>query len=552
MERMWRYSCLHYYIFVFVFAGCSAVDSPPPVPSQSRRSSSCGLPGIKQREGCAPGGHDIDEDESSLMQSKVKLQGESNSWSETELLFQPVIAQLGASLPISPAASNTNAKSSLTTLSVGTHGDALKGIVVLDLEEDGSQLKGHTGAVSDKIDMAGKSILAPPHKEAGIVPVLPNGKVALAQQSQSADEGVSSLRQLAGRLGTSTGSGDGIWTSAIIFVGFLWLAAGFIFCCLLRSPKEPQREEPGFSDRGQRSAPVVRNSPLLSQTMMPAVRGGVESGRSPPGAQLMPNEPQARWPVSKVPVSASRGSPQAPSSYAGQPRQAMQPRQGPADAGALQSLVSLPGSASSMGTNTANTGSFGTSMQQGIPLCCALIIPDGSRLVCLIRTELRNEKQNLDFNILGAVERGRTPLFSIGVNEFGENPGISVQTLKTSEADSELLAHASTEDLWNLPQGSAMNPALRIYRASGALYGMVQKVENGDYHVMRGHTHLLTLSGNFQNHDVEITAASGRVVASVNPMPGAPEEYQMQVQARVDSGLVVLALLCIDKCERRA
>lgn len=315
-------------------------------------------------------------------------------------------------------------------------------------------------------------------------------------------------------------------------------------------------EEPGFSDRGQSSTPrVVRNSPLLSasQTMIPAVRGGVESGRSPPGPQLMPTEPPARWPVSKVPISAGRGNPQPPSSYAGQPRQAMQPRQGPADAGALQSLVSLPGSASSIASAPGtNTGSFGTSMQQGIPLCCALIIPDGSRLVCLIRTELRNEKQNLDFNILGAVERGRTPLFSIVVNEFGDNPGISVQTLKTSEADSELLAHASTEDLWNLAQGSAMNPSLRIYRASGALYGMVQKVENGDYHVMRGHTHLLTLSGNFQNHDVEITSASGRVVASVNPMPGAPEEYQMQVQARVDSGLVVLALLCIDKCERRA
>jgi len=545
MGRMWHCLGLHYNILVLVFAGCSAVDSSPLVPSQSHRSSSCGLPGTRQREGCTPGEHGTDDDESSLMQSRVKLEAEANSWSETELLLHPVLSQLAASSSLSSFNSkDTNAKASPTTLAAGVNNEASKGIPLLDLEEDGSELKSHTDSVLDKMTSAGKSILDPSHKEAALPPVLTDGKVALAQllqQSQSA------AADIAGRLGTSTGSGDFVWTGAIIFVGFLWLGAFFIFCCLLRSPKEPQREDTG----SQRSAPV-RNSPLLSQTMIPAVRG-VESGRSPANAQLMPNEPQARWPVSKVPVAAGRTTPQAPSSYVGQPRQAAQPRQGPADASALQSLVSLPGSSSSTpGSGATNTGSFGTSMQQGIPLCCALIIPDGSRLVCLIRTELRNEKQNLEFNILGAVERGRTPLFSISVNEFGENPGISVQTLKTNEAESELLAHASTEDLWNLPQGSTMSPALRIYRASGALYGMVQKVENGDYHVMRGHTHLLTLSGNFQNHDVEITAASGRVVASVNPIPGAPEEYQMQVQARVDSGLVVLALLCIDKCERRA
>jgi len=394
---MWRCPCLHYCIFVFAFAGCSAVDSPPPVPSQSRRSSSCGLPGIKQREGCTPGGHDVDDDENSLMQSRVKLEGEvkskESSWSETELPFQPVIAQLAASSPISPATSSansavdTNAKASLTTLSVGTHSEAPKGIPLPDLEEDGSQLKGHTGAVSDKKDIAGKSILAPPHQEAGNValdgvsPVLTN-KVALAQtlqQSQSADAGVSGL--VAGRLGTSTGSGDFVWTPLFIFVGFLWLAAAFIGCCLLRSPKEPQREETQREDSLIEDNCVitrkVRNSVVLSQTIL-AVRGGVES--RPPGPQLMPTEPPARWPVSKVPISAGRGTPQPPSSYAGQPRQAMQPRQGPADASALQSLVSLPGSASSIASDPGtNTGSFGTSMQQGIPLCCALIIPDGSR-----------------------------------------------------------------------------------------------------------------------------------------------------------------------------
>ena len=45
-------------------------------------------------------------------------------------------------------------------------------------------------------------------------------------------------------------------------------------------------------------------------------------------------------------------------------------------------------------------------------------------------------------------------------------------------------------------------------------------------HVTRGQTHVLTLAGDFQNSNIQISTASGRVVAIVSSIPGNSEENQ--------------------------
>jgi hypothetical protein len=188
-------------------------------------------------------------------------------------------------------------------------------------------------------------------------------------------------------------------------------------------------------------------------------------------------------------------------------------------------------------------------MQLGIPLCCAMIIPDGTRLVCMVPKQLQNKRQMCIFTVHSPADRGGTPLFSIACSELGEHPNISLQSLPSSGSESECLAYASTDELWNISDPHAAFPSLKIFRGSGTLYGTIQKIDTFTYHVSRGQTHLLTLSGNFSKHDVKVSSGSGREVASTYLVSSTPHEYQVQVQSRVDAGLVILSLCAVDKCE---
>jgi hypothetical protein len=191
-------------------------------------------------------------------------------------------------------------------------------------------------------------------------------------------------------------------------------------------------------------------------------------------------------------------------------------------------------------TSSAYRTPGGASMLPGLPLCPLLIVPDGTRLACIVQNDLRCRKQELCFDIGAVPARGGAPLFRVRVSELStEAPGIYVETLSGREQ----LAVLSTEELWR----GTERPSLSISRPWGLPYGTIQKGENGEYYVMRGTSTLLVIAGDFENHSIRVRNSSDNTVATV--MQASPEEYQVHMQARTDAGLIILGLLAIDKCE---
>mmetsp|Transcript_19782 Transcript_19782/g.37126 ORF Transcript_19782/g.37126 Transcript_19782/m.37126 type:complete len:420 (+) Transcript_19782:52-1311(+) len=185
---------------------------------------------------------------------------------------------------------------------------------------------------------------------------------------------------------------------------------------------------------------------------------------------------------------------------------------------------------------------------EGLPLCPCLVVPDGTRLACVAQSHVCRTKQSLSFQVCSIQQRGGRPLFTVEVQELNAEakPGIFLKALDGQET----LASLSTEELWSLPEAvddPAIQPALSIYRASGVLFGTVQRDVSGVYVIMRGQTCLATLKGNFVAHDLKAVAVNGREVASTQQI--STNEYQVHVQSRVDAGLIILALLAADKLQ---
>mmetsp|Transcript_113795 Transcript_113795/g.302420 ORF Transcript_113795/g.302420 Transcript_113795/m.302420 type:complete len:381 (-) Transcript_113795:158-1300(-) len=228
-------------------------------------------------------------------------------------------------------------------------------------------------------------------------------------------------------------------------------------------------------------------------------------------------------------------------------------------AGTNESLKSLTGSRvggkSSMATSEHSVASVdsgaldsprttATSIIQGqlpgLPLCPLLVVPDGTRLGCVVQNDVCRMKQELSFDICAVPGRGGAPLFRARVSELSnEGPAIYVETL----GGRDQLAYLSTEDLWR----SASSPVLGISRPWGLPYGTMQKGENGQYVVVRGQSPLLTFAGDYLSHSIQVMVPSGHTIATT--LQTSSEEYQVHMQARTDAGLVILGLLAIDKCE---
>jgi len=251
-------------------------------------------------------------------------------------------------------------------------------------------------------------------------------------------------------------------------------------------------------------------SPSAFGTAEPKVSSGRIHGKQPNQGVSSP------WQASKQPGRVQEGSPGSPLRTQPAPSATQMSAQ---DSGEL----SAPGS------------------MQGLPLCPSLLVPDGTRLACVVKADLKRQKQSLSFQVRSVSQKGGSPIFRVDVQELSAKPAIFLKALDGTET----LAYMSTEELWNNPEGAA--PALSIYRANGVLYGSVQKNAAGGYTIMRGQTALLIAQGDFQAHTVQAKATNGRVIAATQPI--SPAEYQVNVQSRVDFGLVLLALLAADKLE---
>lgn len=195
---------------------------------------------------------------------------------------------------------------------------------------------------------------------------------------------------------------------------------------------------------------------------------------------------------------------------------------------------------SCMSSSTLQTRSRTSVGLPGLPLCHLLVVPDGTRLACFIQNEVRRRKQDLAFDVSAVPARGGAPLFRMRVSEMGPEPSrIFVETL----GGREQLAELSTEELW---RGNP-NPSLAISRPWGLPYGQVQKGDNGEYLMLRSQNTMLVFSGDYQSHNIQVQDTSGHTIATT--MQTSPDEYQVHMQARTDAGLIILALLAIDKCE---
>lgn len=183
------------------------------------------------------------------------------------------------------------------------------------------------------------------------------------------------------------------------------------------------------------------------------------------------------------------------------------------------------------------------SPDSGLSLCPCLTVPTGSRFTCLIKDCIRKKKQSVDFHVRSPPASLCRPLFRIDVSEFGNRPGIAIQSIDGMEE----LAFLSTEALWNSSSG-AQCPLDICRPQSGATFASVQpntQPHEGGYQVLRGASKLMDLKGDFTKHTLAVTAANGQFIAMTRPY--MPDEYELSVFSGVDAGLVLLALLAADK-----
>lgn len=211
-----------------------------------------------------------------------------------------------------------------------------------------------------------------------------------------------------------------------------------------------------------------------------------------------------------------------------------------------KSFMSEKSAVSGPVASTFQSSSSGTSEAYslhlpGLPLCPLLVVPDRTRLACIVQTDVCCRKQELSFDIRAPSAREGAPLFRIRVSELGqEGIGIYVETLSGREQ----LAFLSTEALWMGKQ----HPIMAISRPMERPYGNIEKGANGEYLVSASNgERLLTFVGDFRNHNIQVMSPTGTVVAATSQT--SPEEYQAHIQARTDAGLLILGLLAIDKCE---
>jgi len=163
----------------------------------------------------------------------------------------------------------------------------------------------------------------------------------------------------------------------------------------------------------------------------------------------------------------------------------------------------------------------------GLPLCPILVVPDGTRIVCVVQNVVCRMKQELTFDVTALPMFGCAALFRARVSELdSDGPAIHIETL----GGKEKLAFLTTEDLW---RGSS-NPVLGITRSWGLPFGKLQKGKDGKYVVIRCQSQLLTFSGDYLAHSIQVELPNGHTIART--LQTSPEEYQVHMQARADAG----------------
>mmetsp|Transcript_129873 Transcript_129873/g.238658 ORF Transcript_129873/g.238658 Transcript_129873/m.238658 type:complete len:469 (-) Transcript_129873:71-1477(-) len=330
---------------------------------------------------------------------------------------------------------------------------------------------------------------------------------------------------------TNMNEGDGaMLILVVIFICAAILLGLFLFVCFDKAQKGSRQ-----SSSQQMSSPILDpKSSYSRQSQGRASEGRASGGRASDGRPYQGSsaQPSASY---LGPSTSAYGSGQA---YGGGQAYGSGKAYGTSD------------SAYGGAPSTALSDVVGQSI--GMPFCPSLVIPQGTRLSCMVRAVVRRQKQSLGFQVCSASRHGGSshgqPLFGVEVQELrAGRPAIFLKSLDGEEN----LGFVCTEDLWSLPDGYdriAIHPAMSIYRPSSALFGTVQKSGSG-FVVKRGQTALMTIVGDFRswNHNVKVSTSDGQLVATASQ--SEPEEYKVCVEPGFDAGLVLICLLSIDKLE---
>lgn len=193
----------------------------------------------------------------------------------------------------------------------------------------------------------------------------------------------------------------------------------------------------------------------------------------------------------------------------------------------------------------ASSGSSGTGTpERRKNLCPSLVVPSGAEFVFAVQQLINTSRQDTSFDI---VDLKGTPLSRVVIAEKGSNatsPSIFLQTMLKLP-----LASVSTSQ-WHLGNGGI----LTINRASGSVFGKVEKEQSSGRYVIKHHTgqKLLTFHGDFREKAVNVMSSTGQLVGATERCIVDFDEashYQVRVAPNTDAGLVICGLLAIDKLE---
>merc|ERR1711920_575003 len=190
-------------------------------------------------------------------------------------------------------------------------------------------------------------------------------------------------------------------------------------------------------------------------------------------------------------------------------------------------------------------------LQHGHVLCPCLVVPEGMELIFAVREMLNRARQHTSF---GVVDLEGAPLCHVIVNEVGPQCGIQMQLLEKTP-----LAWIRTGPLHDQPRGlpDIRSPTGQVFctvepcEPAGSARGNIRGYELYDT-VGRP---IYSLRGDFQEKAMNVLDQQGRLVCTtercVLSFDTSPH-YKVRVGPCVDAGLVLCALLALDKLETPA
>jgi len=261
--------------------------------------------------------------------------------------------------------------------------------------------------------------------------------------------------------------------------------------------------------------------------------------------------PPAEWPRARGSISSAGGG------VLSAPRPRLRPwpahgrrGAGPGSSSEIESQVTIEDSTPSMRTDQLTIVEA-----KDIVLCPLLVVPANNRCVCLVTMCATNVQQDVVIPVRGI---GGANLFKIRMNESGAGgPRIQVETV-----DSNVLAYVSTDPLWRSgvsqpapsPREGArgQGPSLQICWPSGRPFGCLRKAGSKAWAVQLDgrEQDVLTFVGDLRGGTVNVNTLSMQAVASTSHV--SLRDYRATVRAHCDAGLVILALVAIEKCEALA